>query len=211
MRTPDAHIGGPIEAVFDGEKEEPRSTVEGGPALTKPGLLSRADGEKEEGACGYGAFAALTETAEAEWSRLLPTWWSVGTLIRTPDPRIGGPIEACFDGEKEEPRSTVEGGPALTKPGLLSRAELGAPSKRASMGKRRKGGKGGRSLRIWSFRGSYGNRGSGMEQASSDVVELRGVEPLSENNLTGTSSGAVCYFHSLGRTRTNTLTALVAS
>ena len=94
-------VGGPIEVCFDGEKEE--------------------------GACGYGAFAALTETAEAEWSRLLPTWWSVGTLIRTPDPRIGGPIEACFDGEKEEPRSTVEGGPALTKPGLLSRAE-GAPT-----------------------------------------------------------------------------------
>ena len=43
-------VGGPIEACFDGEKEE--------------------------GACGYGAFAALTETAEAEWSRLLPTWWS---------------------------------------------------------------------------------------------------------------------------------------
>ena len=43
------------------------------------------------------------------------------------------------------------------------------------------------------------------------MVELRGVEPLSENNLEGISPGAVCYFHSLGRTRTNTLTALVAS
>lgn len=43
------------------------------------------------------------------------------------------------------------------------------------------------------------------------LVELRGVEPLSENNLTGTSPGAVCYFHSLGGTGTNTLTALVAS
>lgn len=32
-----------------------------------------------------------------------------------------------FDSEKEEPRSTAEGGPALTKPGLLSRAE-GAPT-----------------------------------------------------------------------------------
>ncbi len=45
----------------------------------------------------------------------------------------------------------------------------------------------------------------------SDVVELRGVEPLSENNLTGTSPGAVCYLHSLGGTGTNTLTVLVAS
>ena len=176
MRTPDPRIGAPSKRASMGSRAEL-----GGP------IEACFDGEKEEGACRYGAFAALTETAEAEWSRLLPTWWSVGTLIRTPDPRIGGPIEACFDGEKEEPRSTVEGGPALTKPGLLSRAELGG------------------------FRGSYGNRGSGMEQASSDVVELRGVEPLSENNLTGTSSGAVCYFHSLGRTRTNTLTALVAS
>ena len=43
------------------------------------------------------------------------------------------------------------------------------------------------------------------------MVELRGVEPLSENNLTGTSPGAVCYLHSLGGTGTNTLTALVAS
>ena len=43
------------------------------------------------------------------------------------------------------------------------------------------------------------------------VVELRGIEPLSENNLTGTSPGAVCYFHSLGAARTNTLRVLVAS
>lgn len=43
------------------------------------------------------------------------------------------------------------------------------------------------------------------------LVELRGVEPLSENNLTRTSPGAVCYLHSLGGTGTNTLTALVAS
>lgn len=36
---------------------------------------------------------------------------------------------------------------------------------------------------------------------SSDFVfgmELRGIEPLSESNLTGFSPGAVCYFHSLG-------------
>ena len=30
------------------------------------------------------------------------------------------------------------------------------------------------------------------------LVELRGIEPLSESNLTGFSPGAVCYFHSLG-------------
>ena len=29
------------------------------------------------------------------------------------------------------------------------------------------------------------------------MVELRGIEPLSENNLTGLSSGTVCYLHSL--------------
>ena len=29
------------------------------------------------------------------------------------------------------------------------------------------------------------------------LVELRGIEPLSENNLTGLSSGTVCYLHSL--------------
>lgn len=35
---------------------------------------SGSDLEKEEGDCGYGAFAALTQTAEAKWSRLLLTW-----------------------------------------------------------------------------------------------------------------------------------------
>ena len=30
------------------------------------------------------------------------------------------------------------------------------------------------------------------------MVELRGIEPLSESNLTGLSPGAVCYLHSLG-------------
>ena len=32
------------------------------------------DLEKEEGAFGYGVFAALTQTAETEWKRLLLTW-----------------------------------------------------------------------------------------------------------------------------------------
>ena len=43
------------------------------------------------------------------------------------------------------------------------------------------------------------------------LVEPRGIEPLSENNLEGTSPGAVCYLHSLIRTGTNTLPDLVAS
>ena len=43
------------------------------------------------------------------------------------------------------------------------------------------------------------------------LVELRGIEPLSENNLTGLSPGAVCYLHSLGCARTDTLTASVES
>ena len=34
---------------------------------------SGSDFEKEEGDCGYGVFAALTQTAETEWSRLLLT------------------------------------------------------------------------------------------------------------------------------------------
>ena len=33
-------------------------------------------------------------------------------------------------------------------------------------------------LRIWSFRGSYGTLGNGMQQHSSDVVPLTGLEPV---------------------------------
>ena len=43
------------------------------------------------------------------------------------------------------------------------------------------------------------------------LVEARGVEPLSENNLTRTSPGAVCYLDSRVTARTNTLCKLVAS
>ena len=43
------------------------------------------------------------------------------------------------------------------------------------------------------------------------LVELRGIEPLSESNLTGFSPGAVCYLHSLGAAGADTLRALVAS
>ena len=42
-------------------------------------------------------------------------------------------------------------------------------------------------------------------------MELRGIEPLSESNLTGLSPGAVCYLHSLGAAGTDTLRTLVAS
>ena len=44
-----------------------------------------------------------------------------------------------------------------------------------------------------------------------DMVEVRGIEPLSESNLERTSPGAVCYLHSLNRTGTNTLPVSVAS
>ena len=43
------------------------------------------------------------------------------------------------------------------------------------------------------------------------LVEVRGIEPLSESNLEGTSPGAVCYLHSLTVPGTNTLHSLVAS
>ena len=43
------------------------------------------------------------------------------------------------------------------------------------------------------------------------LVEARGIEPLSESNLTRTSPGAVCYLHSLIPAGTNTLRDLVAS
>ena len=43
------------------------------------------------------------------------------------------------------------------------------------------------------------------------VVEVRGVEPLSESTLTGTSPGADDYLHSLARAGTVTLGDLVAS
>ena len=43
------------------------------------------------------------------------------------------------------------------------------------------------------------------------LVEPRGIEPLSESNLEGTSPGAVCYLHSLSPAGTNTLRESVAS
>jgi len=43
------------------------------------------------------------------------------------------------------------------------------------------------------------------------LVEMRGIEPLSESNLEGLSPGAVCYLHSLTIPKTNILYGLVAS
>ncbi len=43
------------------------------------------------------------------------------------------------------------------------------------------------------------------------LVEVRGIEPLSEGNLERLSPGAVCYLHSLIPAGTNTLRNLVAS
>ena len=44
-----------------------------------------------------------------------------------------------------------------------------------------------------------------------NMVEPRGIEPLSESNLEGLSPGAVCYLHSLIPAGTNTLWESVAS
>ena len=41
------------------------------------------------------------------------------------------------------------------------------------------------------------NNAYGFNRRRYHLVELRGIEPLSENNLTGLSSGGVCYLHSL--------------
>ena len=53
--------------------------------------------------------------------------------------------------------------------------------------------------------------GCGMELASSDVVEVRGIEPLSESVSSGTSPGADGNLHSLAQARAVTLESLVAS
>ena len=42
------------------------------------------DLEKEEGTYGYGAFPALTETGEAEWSKFLLTWCRTGAIQNRP-------------------------------------------------------------------------------------------------------------------------------
>ncbi len=46
------------------------------PAIQIETQRSGFDLEKEEGRGGYAVFAALTETAETEWSRFLPTWYT---------------------------------------------------------------------------------------------------------------------------------------
>ena len=54
-------------------------------------------------------------------------------------------------------------------------------------------------------------RGNGMELRSSDVVEVRGIEPLSESVSSGTSPGADGNLQSLAQARAVTLESLVAS
>ncbi len=48
--------------------------------------------------------------------------------------------------------------------------------------------KGRRSFRIWSFPGSYANRGSGMEKASSDVMQRGNPNPNQVSSLHGVSA-----------------------
>ena len=62
-----------ISPIWKGRsKKIPASDTEIGDPIEAQ--RSGFDGEKEEGGSGYGVFAALTETAETEWSSLLPTW-----------------------------------------------------------------------------------------------------------------------------------------
>ena len=75
-------------SVFVGEGPDPLSTFVSpvfsvSPPHSKPSAFpvlsafkaqrSGFESEKEEGAYGYGVFAALSETAETEWSKLLLT------------------------------------------------------------------------------------------------------------------------------------------
>ena len=84
-------------------------------------------------------------------------------------------------------------------PGSSDLVELRCPCKdlrphpNRSPAQRVRFGKGGRSQRIWSFRGAYANRGNEMQLTSSDVVEAGGVEPPSENVSAGTSPCADGY------------------
>ena len=82
-------------------------------------------------------------------------------------------------GEKEEQRSTAEetaGAEGLRRFRAV-RSLLFYWGPRRSPAERVRWGEGGRRLQIWSFRGSYGNRGNGMELPSSDVAGMAGLEP----------------------------------
>ena len=57
--------------------------------------------------------------------------------------------------------------------------------------------KGRRRLRMWSFRGSYANPGSGTQQASSDVVPVAGLEPARDRSQ-GILSPRCLPFHHTG-------------
>ena len=52
-------------------------------------IEARFDGEKEEGVCGCGVFAAPAQTAEAEWSRLLLTHMHTSSSNSTSDGSTG--------------------------------------------------------------------------------------------------------------------------
>ena len=58
-------------------------------------------------------------------------------------------------------------------------------------------GKGRRTQRICSFRGSYANRGNGMEQSSSDAVPVTGLEPVRDLSQ-GILSPRCLPFHHTG-------------
>ena len=72
---------------------------------------------------------------------------------------------------------------SLQREGLACHKPKGAPTMDALFKPKRESPvrlpfwKGRRRLRMWSFRGSYANPGSGTQQASSDVVRVTGVEP----------------------------------
>ncbi len=57
--------------------------------------------------------------------------------------------------------------------------------------------KGRRTQWMWSFRGSYGNRGNGMELRSSDVVPVAGLEPARDRSQ-GILSPRCLPFHHTG-------------
>ena len=110
--------------------------------------------EEENGGSGSAAFAALTQTAEAEGGELrshLPP--SAGSRTRLP-------------AEKEEGGSGAQFSSCLTE---TERHELPSPVHSHAGRPAACMGRGKRRERICSFRGSYANRGSGRERASFDV------------------------------------------
>ena len=77
-----------------------------------------------------------------------------------------------------KPRHQKRGNPVRILSFLIQRTNLN-PNRypNRSPAKRVRFGKGRRTLRMCSFRGSFANRGNGTEQSSSDVVPVVGLEP----------------------------------